>query len=202
MSAGTGQTMARPDDLISVLQDDHRELRQLLTEVEHLCGGESLRRSLTEQMIIEMVRHMVAEEAYLYPVCRAHLPDGGRITDEADHDHERIEKILKRLEDGNLSDEEFSHLLSSLTTISREHMEDEEWRVFPLLKKYVSREELLDLGEKAMKAKASAPSRPEPWTPSDADAPLLQMLLRTGSGLVERARDYLCGRGKAYPDTR
>lgn len=191
--------MKPPGDLISVLQDDHRELRQLLTEVELLSGGERLRRSLTEQMIIEMVRHMVAEESYLYPICRERLPDGGLTTDEAYAAHDGIEKILKRLEDRDLPDEEFARLLSSLITASRMHIEDEEWRVFPLLTKYGDKQELLALGAKAMDSKASAPSRPEP---SASGRPLVQALLKTGSGLVERVREHLCGRGKPYPDTR
>jgi hypothetical protein len=54
--------MTRPDDLISVLRDDHREVLRLLTEVELLSGGESLRRTLTDQVIVESVRHSADRE--------------------------------------------------------------------------------------------------------------------------------------------
>jgi hemerythrin-like domain-containing protein len=188
--------MKRPADLIGVLMEDHRELRQLYTELEFLSGGESLRRTLTDQLIVEAVRHTVAEEAYLYPVLRERLTDGGRITDEAYAEHQGLEKILRQLEAPDISDEHFSLLLSSLIPGARRHIDDEEERIFPLLIKHVSEEELVSLGEQAKNAKARAPSRPTPGSPGQ---PLLQALLNTGAGLVERIRDHLCGRGKAYP---
>jgi hypothetical protein len=76
-------------------------------------------------------------------------------------------------------------------------MDDEEGRIFPQLSKHVSGEELAALGELAGEAKEKAPTR---LTPGSRDRPLLDMLLGTGAGLVERARDHLCGRGKAYPE--
>jgi hemerythrin-like domain-containing protein len=191
--------MTRPDDLISVLTDDHRELLQLLTEVEHLSGGESLRRTLTDQLIVESVRHMVAEESYLFPLSRRYLPDGDRIAAEELADHRRVESTLVRLEDPDISDEKFSLLVSLLILDAREHIEHEEGRILRLVAKQVSEDELIALGEKAKKAREVAPSRPGNAAP---DQPLLHMILRGGAGLVERAREYLCGHGKAYPGTR
>jgi hypothetical protein len=81
---------------------------------------------------------------------------------------------------------------------ARRHIQDEERRIFPMLTRYVIEEELISLGERAKNAKAKAPSRPVPGSPN---LPLLHVLLRTGTGLVERVRAHLCGRGKAYPDT-
>jgi hemerythrin-like domain-containing protein len=191
--------MTRPDDLISVLTDDHRELLQLLTEVELLSGGESLRRKLTDHLIVESVRHSVAEESYLYPVSRKCLPDGDRQVAEALAAHRGIENTLVRLEEPDLSDEKFSLLLSLLTLDMREHIADEEGRIFPVVAAKVSAQELVALGTKATKAKADALRGPDASPP---DAPLLNMLLRSGAGLVERAREYLCGHDKAYPGTR
>jgi hemerythrin-like domain-containing protein len=196
---GTGEreAMNRPDDLISVMTEDHRELRQLYTELEFLSGGESLRRTLTDQLIVEMVRHSVAEESYLYPVTRKCVPDGAQSTDEAYADHQHLEKMLRRLEEPGLSDDQFSLLLSMLIPDARRHIDDEEQRIFPLLVEYVSEERLISLGQHAKNAKAKAPSRPVPGSPN---LPLLHVLLQTGTGLVERVRGHLCGRGKAYPD--
>jgi hemerythrin-like domain-containing protein len=192
----SAEAMNRPDDLITVLTEDHRELRQLFTELEMLSGGENLRRMLTDQLIIEMVRHSVAEEAYLYPVCRAHLSDGGWISEEAYADHKRIEKLMKQLEEPTLPDDHFSFLLDWLIGDTRRHMSDEEDRVFPLLVKNVSEAELVVLGGKAKRAKGLAPTRS---SAGDKGKPLVHTLLASGAGLVERARAYLCGHGKAYP---
>jgi hemerythrin-like domain-containing protein len=182
------------DDLISVLTEDHQELSGLLSELEVLSGGEHLRRVLTEQLIIETVRHAVAEECYLYPVCRACLPDGGVITDKAYAEHQQIERVLKQLEAGGLPDEYFALLLTWLITDMRTHMDEEEQRIFPLLAGHLGEEELRRLGAKARKSKAAAPTRP-----GRSGGPLLTMLLTSGSGLVDRVRAYLCEHGRAYP---
>ncbi|WP_405427915.1 hypothetical protein [Micromonospora sp. NBC_00617] len=46
-------------------------------------GGHSpeYRRQLTDVVIAELVRHAVAEEAYVYPTARKALPDGDQIAD-------------------------------------------------------------------------------------------------------------------------
>jgi|tagenome__1003787_1003787.scaffolds.fasta_scaffold20441420_2 hemerythrin-like domain-containing protein len=189
--------MYRSDDLISVLTQDHREMKQLFTELGHLSGGESLRRTLTDQLIVEMVRHSVAEESYLYPVAVERLPRGDLLTDTSLADHYQIEDILRRLEAPDIPDDEFALLLSWLINDTRRHLDDEEERIFPLLAEHVSEEELIELGKKAQQSKAQAPSR----VSHKVDGrPLLQMILESGAGLVQRARDHLCGRDSPYPD--
>jgi hypothetical protein len=51
-----------------------------------------------------------------------------------------------------------------------------------------------DLGEKIRRAKAMAPTRPHPAAP---DTPPANKLLAPGAGLVDRARDFVTGRGKS-----
>ena len=51
-----------------------------------------------------------------------------------------------------------------------------------------------DLGEKVRRAKAMAPTRPHPAAP---DTPPANKLLAPGAGLVDRARDFVTGRGKS-----
>jgi hemerythrin-like domain-containing protein len=183
-------------DLITVLTEDHRELNQLFTELEMLTGGERLRRTLTDQVIIEMVRHAVAEEAYFYPTVRDHVPRGDWIADECLADHHRLEQILRRLEEPDLPDDHFSLLLTWLIKGARPHIADEEERIFPLLIRHLDRDTLVTLGEKARKAKAETPSR---LSPTEPGRPLLHTILDTGIGLVDRVRHHLCGPGRAYP---
>jgi hemerythrin superfamily protein len=188
--------MRPAEDLITVLTEDHQEIRQLFTELEYLSGGEALRHRLSEQLIIESVRHSMAEEIYLYPLVAERLPDGDAETLDALAGHRRIERILRRLERPDLRDDRFASLLSELDTQVREHHADEEGRLFPRVARLVSEEELVELGRRAMKSKANAPSRP-----SGHNRPLLQMLLESGAGLVDRVRVYLSGEDR-YPGTR
>jgi len=184
------------EDLISVLLEDHDELRQLLTELEHLVGGERLQRVLAEQAVVEVVRHSLAEEAYLYPAVRHLIPEGSRLADNELEAHDRLERILRRLEDPALPDAEYARLLSTVITEGRVHMEVEETELFPLVKDNFTKEELIDLGRRAKKSKAEAPTRHHNH---GHDRPLIQTIFASGAGLVERVREHLCGRDRAYP---
>ena len=59
-------------DVIEILEHDHREVEQMFAELETLRGAstdeaKSRRKTLTEQVTIELVRHSVAEEVLVYP---------------------------------------------------------------------------------------------------------------------------------------
>ncbi|MFL6053026.1 MAG: hemerythrin domain-containing protein [Actinoallomurus sp.] len=182
--------MNRSCDLISILTEDHRELRQLLTELEHLTGGEPLWRSLADLTITEMVRHSVAEEAFLYPVARQRLPEGQRIVDQEVADHGRIEQMVARLESPDLPTAQFSVLMSQLAAALGAHMQAEEDELFVLMAKHLGKEELAVLGRKAAEAKEKAPTRHHVSAP---DHPLLNTIIASGTGLVERLREHLRG---------
>jgi hemerythrin superfamily protein len=79
-------------DIISILTRDHREVDELFEQLEAARpdDGET-RRRLTDQVIIELVRHSVAEEMYLYPATRKHVPNGDEIADKELADHGRVE---------------------------------------------------------------------------------------------------------------
>lgn len=189
--------MRPAEDLITVLTEDHHEMRQLLTELQHLSPGEPLRRRLIDQLIIEMVRHSIAEECYLYPLVADRLPDGAKETETALAEHREIERFLQRLERPDLREDRLSRLLADLVPSLQDHLLDEEETLFPQVARLVSEDELVELGRLAVESKANAPSRD-----CGPDRPLLQTLLETGAGLVDRLRAYLCGKDHAYPGSR
>lgn len=189
--------MRPAEDLITVLTEDHHEIRQLFTELQHLSQGEPLRRRLIDQLIIELVRHSVAEECYFYPLVVDRLPDGAQEAERALAEHRELERYLQRLERPGLSEDRLSRLLGDLAPAIHNHLLDEEETVFPRLARLVSEDELVKLGRLAIESKANAPSRDR-----GSDRPLLQTLLETGAGLVDRLRAYLCGKDHAYPGPR
>ena len=64
-------------DVVDVLTTDHDEATALLAEISATPDAET-RRDLADTLIAELVRHSVAEEMYVYPAMRKHLPDGKR----------------------------------------------------------------------------------------------------------------------------
>jgi hemerythrin superfamily protein len=139
------------------------------------------------------VRHAVAEEMYVYPAVRRHVPDGDAIADKEISDHSEIEQALKDLENIAATDADFNTVTRRLIDDVLEHVRDEENTLFPLLAEHTSQEDLLKLGQQVQTAKKVAPTRPHPSAP---DRPPLNKLLAPGAGLVDRIRDHLSGRGR------
>ncbi|MER6328579.1 hemerythrin domain-containing protein [Streptomyces sp. NPDC001034] len=185
--------MGHGGNVVQELTTDHREVEQLFGRIEALPPGSPQRRELADEVTIELVRHSVAEEAYLYPAVREHLDGGDALADKEIEDHAQAEQIMKDLEGLPPDDPRFDTLMARLTSEIRSHLADEERDLFPKLEAACAADALTDLGDKVRRAKKTAPTRPHPSAP---DAPWANKLLAPGTGLVDRMRDALSGRGK------
>jgi hemerythrin superfamily protein len=179
-------------DVISVLIRDHREVEELFGKLEATAPDDGLiRRELIDKVIIELVRHSVAGETYLYPAARENLPGGGEVADKEIAGHAQVEKTLKALENTDADTEEFSQLLAKLMSDVRLHIRDEEEHLFPALADHLGPAELTELGDKVRGTKDRLPARPHPLTPT---RPPLNKLFAPGTALVDGVRDHLSGR--------
>ncbi|MGP3922836.1 hemerythrin domain-containing protein [Streptomyces sp. 8N616] len=185
--------MGHEGNVIAELTADHREVEDLFGKITALPPGTKQRKVYADQVTIELVRHSVAEEAYLYPAVREHVRLGDSVADKELEDHAAAEQIMKDLESREADDPEFDRLVGRLMQEIRAHVDDEENRLFPQLRDACSAEVLDDLGEKVRRAKKAAPTRPHPSAP---DTPPANKLLAPGTGLVDRLRDAFSGRGK------
>ncbi|MET9731182.1 hemerythrin domain-containing protein [Streptomyces sp. NPDC006458] len=186
--------MGHGGNVIDELMTDHREVEDLFARIEALPAGARERKLYADQVTMELVRHSVAEEAYLYPAVRKHLPNGDALADREIEDHAKAERTMKDLESCAADDPKFDVLISGLMTEVRSHLADEEGTLFPGLRAACPPEALDDLGDKVRMAKKAAPTRPHPSAPS---TPPANKLLAPGMGLVDRMRDALTGRGKS-----
>ncbi|MFJ5775413.1 hemerythrin domain-containing protein [Streptomyces sp. NPDC093094] len=186
--------MGHGGNVIDELVTDHREVEDLFVRIEALPSGDKRRKLYADQATMELVRHSVAEEAYLYPAVREHLANGGTMADRELEDHAKAERIMKDLEGCAADDPQFDGLIGDLMTEIRMHVADEEQNLFPTLRAACPPEALDDLGEKVRMAKKTAPTRPHPSAP---DKPPANKLLAPGMGMIDRMRDALTGRGKA-----
>ncbi|GAA2624890.1 MULTISPECIES: hemerythrin domain-containing protein [Streptomyces] len=185
--------MGHGGDVIAELTTDHHEVEDFFQQIHGLLPGDPRRKDVADKLTIELVRHSVAEETYLYPAVRAYLPDGDSIADKELDDHAAAERIMKDLEGCDADDPRFDGLVDKLMTEIREHIAEEESILFPRLRGACSAEALDELGEKVRSAKRTAPTRPHPSVP---DKPPANKILAPGVGLVDRLRDALSGRGK------
>jgi hemerythrin superfamily protein len=177
-------------DVIDILTTDHREVLELIGQIRQ-SDNRVERRELTDILITELVRHSVAEEMYVYPAMREHLPDGKEAVEHDVEEHKEIEVLLKRLEDVDPLEDPFMDLINSLEEVLRDHVEDEEVEQFPKLRNAVPGSELVEIGEKVEKAKRLAPTRPHPNAPNNE---LFHKTVGPGVGMIDRLRDKLTGR--------
>ena len=177
-------------DVVDVLTSDHRDATALIGEVWTIKDP-MMRRDLTDTFISELVRHAVAEEMYVYPAMRKHLPDGDKAVEHDIEEHKELEEAMKQLEDRDVSSAEFDEALRRLETLLADHVQDEEAEQFPLLRRSIPQEELTELAAKVETAKKLAPTRPHPDAPNSE---LFHKLVGPGVGLVDRLRDKLTGR--------
>ncbi|MFF4364677.1 hemerythrin domain-containing protein [Streptomyces sp. NPDC001594] len=186
--------MGHGGNVIDELMADHREVAEMFGRMRSTAGGGQELRDLIDEVTIELVRHSVAEEQYLYPAVREHVEGGGPMADKEIQDHARVEKILKQLEKMPTDDAQMSPLLRQLMEEVTAHVQDEETNLFPMLRRACTPQQLDELGDKIRRAKSMAPTRPHPSAPS---SPTASKLLAPGAGLVDRARDFMSGRGRS-----
>src|SRR4051794_18632466 len=106
--------MGHGGDVIAELTTDHEEVEELFTNIQELPSGDARRKHYAEQAIMELVRHSVAEESYLYPAVREHLPEGDSIADKELEDHAMAERTMKDLEGCDADDPRFDALMTKL----------------------------------------------------------------------------------------
>jgi hemerythrin superfamily protein len=177
-------------DVVDILISDHRDVTALIGEIWSVRDT-MIRRDLTDTAISELVRHAVAEEMYVYPAMRKHLPDGEKAVEHDIEEHKELERAMKQLEAVDVSSPEFDAALRQLETLLADHVRDEESEQFPELRRRIPREELAELAGKVQNAKKLAPTRPHPAAPNSE---LFHKLVGPGVGLVDRLRDKLTGR--------
>jgi hemerythrin superfamily protein len=177
-------------DVIDVLTMDHREATDLIGQIKGSADAEQ-RRDLTDTVISELVRHSVAEEMYVYPVMREHLPNGEEVVSQDIAEHKELERIMKDLEAADPVGPGFAELIGELERTLRDHVHDEEDQQFPQLRTLVPADKLVELAGKVETAKRLAPTRPHPSAPNSE---VFHKLVGPGVGLVDRLRDKLTGR--------
>ncbi|MGY1602319.1 hemerythrin domain-containing protein [Geodermatophilus sp. SYSU D00815] len=184
MTASTGN-----QDVVDILTADHQEVLALVGQIP--AADAAQRRDMADTVIAELMRHSVAEEMYVYPAMRDHLPDGESKVQHDVEEHQQLEEVMKELEGVDAADARFLEVLGRLEAVLRDHVTDEETEQFPLLRAQLSSEQLVEMGKKVETAKKAAPTRPHPAAPHSE---LFHKLVGPGVGMVDRLRDKLTGR--------
>ena len=168
----------------------------MFAELESLRGAstedaKARRKTVTEQVTIELVRHSVAEEVIVYPRVEPNV--GAEEVEHAREEHAEAEETLQRLERLDADAPDFDDELATLMAEIRHHIEDEEGDIFAQMRKTMDPGELRNLGVLVENFKKVAPTRPHPSVPNTA---ILRLATGPAASIFDRLRDLASGRGK------
>jgi iron-sulfur cluster repair protein YtfE (RIC family) len=173
------------DTIDSVLRSDHAAIKRALA---HLHGNSAARPSgeVFRELSADVVRHFVAEEQYLLPAVRHHLPDGASVSTASFAEHEDIENMLKKLDDDDTAEERIDDVLAELEAALDKHIEVQEGSLFPALVSASDPGQLAELGRGVLGAEQLAPTHPRSFVPKSATLSKITSWL---TGLVEKSLD-------------
>lgn len=142
-------------DILSVLKQEHRTVAALLDEVQDCEPEDERLDDLAPQIARELTAHSTLEERLFYPELRDRAEDTDERVDvfEAYTEHDVVKHLLGLLGSRRKRDEQFKAQLLVLGEAVRQHVEEEETRIFAMARDLLDPEELDLLGEKWQRAK-------------------------------------------------
>ena len=157
-------------DAFDVLAEDHEEMRQTLAELEKgptaatgACEDQlMLRKMMTDELIIEAVKHEDIELAYLWPAVRAHVPGGGQLADRGICQELEIMSLLAGLARLDAGEPRFETLLGRFAAAALEHFDFEERHAWPRLRPALTPKATAELGRKILLGKQAGLVLPHP----------------------------------------
>ena len=134
---------------IKLLTQDHKKVRQLLSELADTTTDEtSERERLVEQIANEVNIHAQIEEEIFYPAFKkaAEESEDEKMFYEAAEEHHVVEMVLPELVQTDPGTEEFSAKAKVLKELIEHHADEEENEMFKRARSLMDDDELEDLG--------------------------------------------------------
>ncbi len=137
--------MAQALDLFSLLKADHREVQNILEDIiESLQEEESTDFDLVRKMRSELELHMRLEEQLLYPKAEQVVALREQIR-HAYQEHEEVKSLLSKIRE-DLEIDNLESALQDILRLLKDHIQEEENRLFPALEREWEERAVNDLG--------------------------------------------------------
>ncbi|MBV1852369.1 hemerythrin domain-containing protein [Catellatospora tritici] len=184
--------------IVDLLAEEHRQITKLSAElaVEAASASPSRRKQVADVVTAVVSRHLAAEEQYLLPAVRKHLPDGDDLVSRELAEDGAIRQVLQTLQAVPPEDDKFQQLALEVDQHLRRHKHTADRRIHGRLSQAATDEELIRLGNRAAIAEEAATTRPHPAAPT---TPPWNRLTDPLLGATDKVRDVLSGRS-TYPE--
>jgi hemerythrin-like domain-containing protein len=141
---------------LTLLEEDHRNVKRLLAELEVTTErGVKTRSELFERIKAELTVHEVIEEEIFYPTLKQH-PRAREIVLEGYEEHDVVDRLMRDLDELPVDDETWGPKAKVMIENIEHHIEEEEGELFRKARQVLDRQELIDLGEAMARRKEEA----------------------------------------------
>jgi hemerythrin-like domain-containing protein len=143
-------------DAITLLTNDHDEIKQVLKQIRETNEDETReRRDLFEKARRLLTVHEVIEEEIFYPTLEQH-PKAKDMVLEGFEEHDVVNHIMGELEGMPYDDEHWGPTAKVMTENVEHHIGDEEKEMFPKARQVFDEQELEQLGKAMAERKQEA----------------------------------------------
>ncbi len=131
----TTSKAASKTDAISLLMQDHADVRALFKQYEKLCKqdaeGEE-KQSLAMEICAQLTAHATVEEEIFYPAARSEKTDD--LLDEAEVEHASAKDLIAQIEGMEPEDDLYDAKVTVLGEYIEHHVKEEEGEMFTKVK--------------------------------------------------------------------
>ncbi|MGW2613117.1 hemerythrin domain-containing protein [Streptomyces mirabilis] len=173
------------NDVVSLLEEQHRTIRLLLDKVLDETGTE--RRESFSDLMERLIVHETAEEEIVHPYARHTIVNGEQLVADRLLEEESLKQALLHLELLDPDTPEFVDAFEQLRQEVLAHDDAEEAREFPALKERGDFAELQALAQAVRAAAALAPMHPHPGLASAKE----NIVAGPAPAVYDRARDAI-----------
>ena len=143
---------AQPADAIALLKADHQRVKDLFAQYEAAKNVET-KRTLAEQVFVELETHAQLEETVFYPTVNEETDEGPELVKESLSEHETVKHLIQELRGMAQDTEAFDVKFQELIRNVEHHVEEEESEMFPLAEQALA-EDLEEMSEEMQELKA------------------------------------------------
>ncbi len=118
--------MAEHLDAVALLKADHRKVEALFASYE-AAKGDGKKKSLAEQICMELTVHTKIEEDIFYPACEGKVEED--LLSEAYVEHDAAKVLIAEIEAGGPDDDFYDAKVKVLSEMIEHHVKEEEQRV-------------------------------------------------------------------------
>ena len=135
-------------DALELLTEQHDEVEELISKIEESEDSEE-KEMLFREVADKIAAHSTMEEKLFYPSAMSEMT--GEMLLEATEEHLAVKRVLADMLELDVDDERFDAKLTVLKEEIRHHARDEEeGKLFPILRRQLSADTLAGLGNECL----------------------------------------------------